>query len=210
MDFSWISDRDFLFQAARELLVTLGASEKDAAGLAEVPGLLSEASDRLAQADSEVTASAAEEPLGRLLTILVPAATQILAGLDRRGIDPALIAVSRPALGEAVADLERLEATGEWRGWDAGCVDDLIDRFLNDRDISGPAMGAGQREIWKIVSVLRDMPRPTIKRIFKVTSRPALTALITGFLRLFRVEEGPSFDSSPANYSKWDDPEPWD
>lgn len=210
MDFSWISDRDFLFQAARELLVALGASEKDAAGLAEVPGLLTEANDRLAQADGEMTASAAEEPLGRLLAILVPAATQILAGLDRRGIDPALIAVSRPALGEAVADVERLEATGEWRNWEAACVDDLIDRFLTDRDISAPAISAGQREIWKIVSVLRDMPRATIKRIFKVTSRPALTALITGFLRLFRVEEGPSFDSTPASYTKWDDPDPWD
>lgn len=211
MDFSWIGDRAFLWQAARELLVALGATEAEAAHLAEVPDLLTKADDCFTAApEDEPRAAVAAEPVERLLDIVVPAANQVLAGIDQRGIDPALIAVSRPALGEAVAELTELASSGRWRDWQASSVDDLITGFLADRDISAPAINPGQKDIWKIVSVLRDMPRPTIKRIFKVTSRPALTALITGFLHLFRVEEGPSFDSTPASYTTWDDPEPWD
>ncbi|MGD8215962.1 hypothetical protein [Aestuariimicrobium sp. Y1814] len=114
-----------------------------------------------------------------------PLAVAVMDRLDVLGVRPEIIGVSSAKARDVLDALAGVIATDEWRRRDAAGVDRLlagVDEQVGGDFDSGEQVSATKQEVNTIISVLKALPRPTLKKITPVTSTLALRAIVTGLL----------------------------
>ncbi|MGA4669305.1 hypothetical protein ACPCG0_05815 [Propionibacteriaceae bacterium Y1923] len=114
-----------------------------------------------------------------------PLAVAVMDRLDVLGVRPEIIGVSSAKTRDVLDALAGVIATDEWRRRDASGVDRLlagVDEQVGGDFDSGEQVSATKQEVNTIISVLKALPRPTLKKISPVTSTLALRAIVTGLL----------------------------
>lgn len=210
----WTKDPAFLWVAAGQFLLALGVREETVRPLGELRPLYEKWDEHL---DGGADGGAAATPiptartltslsrreraeldddLGRALAILLPVVEEALEQLDRRRIRTETMGVRREALDGAVSDLRDYAASEGWRGQDEQAIETHL-RWIADRpEWKTPLRKPERGEVGRIVDVLVEVPRPTLRRIAGVSNRPALMALVGGWFSM--VHSGVADDGTPV------------
>lgn len=192
---SWIEDPTFVWVAAGQLLNALGVLPETIRPLGQLRPLLDEvrALEGGEDPDGELIPLAPErvqDMVDRAVPIVVPLLREVLESLRARRIRTELVGLDAEKLRRSLDRLEAFYRDGAWRTMDADEIAAQLELLLADPAVEPAAPSTG--ELRRIVGVLRDMPRPTLQRITKVTSAPALMALVGGGLVMLRDGEGSS------------------
>lgn len=199
--FAWVQDRDFLWVAAGQFLLALGVREETVRPLGQLRPLY----EKWEQVETELLGPAAgastgislhllddrqraelDNDIARALAVLVPIAEEVLQQLDRQRIRAEILGYRRESLDGALADLRAYAADEGWRGKDETAIEERL-RWIESRHrMETPPVKASAGEVRRIVAILRRMPRRTLRRITKVTSTPALMALVGSGLTAIR------------------------
>lgn len=194
--FAWMRDEAFCWVAAGELLTALGVRPETVRPLGELRPLIAELKARdertnpAERPDSGAELDPAErarvhDMIDRAAPVLLPLAREVLERLRALRIRTELVGLDADAIARLVDRLEETYREGAWRTMGDEELQTLIaDRLAEDPTVE-PAT-PGPAELGRIVGVLRGMPRPTLERITKVTSAPALMALVGGGLAMLR------------------------
>ena len=193
--FSWIEDPTFVWVAAGQLLTALGALPETIRPLGQLRPLLDEvrALEGGGEPGGELIPLAPErvqDMVDRAVPIVVPLLREVLESLRARRIRTELVGLDAEELRRSLDRLEAFYRDGAWRTMDADEIAAQLELLVADPAVEPVAPSVG--ELRRIVGVLRDMPRPTLQRITKVTSAPALMALVGGGLAMLRDGEGSS------------------
>lgn len=215
--FAWVQDRDFLWVAAGEFLLALGVREETVRPLGQLRPLY----EKWEQVEKELLGPAAgastgvslhplddrqraelDDDIARALAVLVPIAEEVLPQLDKQRICPEILGYRRESLDGALADLRAYAADEGWRGKDEAAIEEHL-RWIESRHrMETPPAKASAGEVRRIVTILRRMPRRTLRRITKVTSTPALMALVgSGLAAVRRSDIGGSPPPAPSAVS---------
>lgn len=206
--FAWTRDHDFLWVAAGQFLLALGvreeamrplgglrpvyerweqvdAAHRGAAGAGgEAPAavgssfLSSGLMDRLAPAQR----AELDGDIGHALAVLLPIGEEALQQLEQHRIRPEVLGLRTEGLRGALRDLRSYAAAEGWRGQDQQAIEGHLDWIQEQNRIETRPEKARMGEVRRIVAILRRMPRPTLRRITKITSTPALMAMVGGLL----------------------------
>ncbi|UEJ81345.1 hypothetical protein Bra3105_10845 [Brachybacterium halotolerans subsp. kimchii] len=118
---------------------------------------------------------------------MLPVARQTMDRLDERGIRPEIAGGSAPALRAALRDVESLYDSGSWRTADGETLDGYLRWFTDQHSaLSVAAVPPTGAEVRAIVTVVRGMPRATVRRIAKFRGRLYLGIVVRILLRLLR------------------------
>lgn len=220
--FRWVTDHDFLWVAAGEFLLALGVREKTVRPLGQLRPIY----EKWEQAEKDLLGPAAgattgvslhllddrqrdglDDDIAHALAVLVPIAEETLHQLDRQRIRPEILGYRRESLDGALADLCAYTADEGWRGKGEAAIEEHL-RWIESRHrMETPPAQASAGEVRRIVAILRRMPRGTLRRITKVTSTPALMALVGSGLATVRssgmgsggTQAAPGGDASAAS-----------
>lgn len=212
--FRWVTDHDFLWVAAGEFLLALGVREKTVRPLGQLRPIY----EKWEQAEKDLLGPAAgattgvslhllddrqrdglDDDIAHALAVLVPIAEETLHQLDRQRIRPEILGYRRESLDGALADLCAYTADEGWRGKGEAAIEEHL-RWIESRHrMETPPAQASAGEVRRIVAILRRMPRGTLRRITKVTSTPALMALVgSGLAAVRRSDIGSSPPPAPS------------
>lgn len=212
--FRWVTDHDFLWVAAGEFLLALGVREKTVRPLGQLRPIY----EKWEQAEKDLLGPAAgattgvslhllddrqrdglDDDIAHALAVLVPIAEETLHQLDRQRIRPEILGYRRESLDGALADLCAYTADEGWRGKGEAAIEEHL-RWIEARHrMETPPAQASAGEVRRIVAILRRMPRGTLRRITKVTSTPALMALVgSGLAAVRRSDIGSSPPPAPS------------
>ncbi len=215
--FACVQDQDFLWVAAGEFLLALGVREETVRPLGQLRPLY----EKWEQVEKKLLGPAAgasmgvslhllddrqraelDDDIARALAVLVPIAEEVLQQLDRQRIRPEILGYRRESLDGALADLRAYAADEGWRGKDEAAIEEHL-RWIESRHrMETPPAKASAGEARRIVAILRRMPRRTLRRITKVTSTPALMALVgSGLAAVRRSDIGSSPPPAPSAVS---------
>ena len=187
--FSWIEDPTFVWVAAGQLLTALGVRPETIRPLGQLRPLLDEvrALEGGGDPDGELIPLAPErvqDMVDRAVPIVVPLLREVLESLRARRIRTELVGLDAEELRRSLGRLEAFYRDGAWRTMDADEIAAQLELLVADPAVEPTAPSTG--ELRRIVDELRDMPRPTLQRITRVTSAPALMALVGGILAMLR------------------------
>lgn len=189
----WAEDHDFLWVAAGQFLVALGVREETVRPLGQLRPIY----ERWAAVEKELLGPDSHESLlhslHRLtpqqrdqldediaagLAVALPIADEALQQLDKQNISTEIVGARRAGLDGALQDLRAYAAAEGWRGQDGKAIEQHLEWIESRHKIQTEPARASMGEVRRIVAILRRMPRPTLRRITKVTNRPALMALV--------------------------------
>lgn len=203
----------FAISIAREALIALGVDHPALARLDEVPP----DAERLEALTSRVSALESADPaaplpedlrqemidvMDRLAVIVLPLARQGLAGIDERRVRLELIGCDTAGAHRLLDRAEALWQRGDWRDPESEDFRALASgELLDPAPLEVPMAKATHREIQEIVGVLRAMPRPMVRRMLKVTSAPALYAVVQALLLALRKTQTPGEAAGAAGGS---------
>ncbi|MCL6422180.1 hypothetical protein Bequi_02035 [Brachybacterium sp. JHP9] len=209
-------DAEFLALAitfAREALIALGVDHPALARLEEVPAAAQRMEELTARSSALESADPAAplpedlrqefiEVVDHLAVIVLPLARQGLDALDERGVRLELIGCDTAGARGLLDRTEALWQRGDWRDPDSEEFRALArGELLDPAPLEVPMAKATHREVQEVVSVLRAMPRPLVRRILKVTSAPALYAVVQALLlglRKTQTEDEPAVAGAQA------------
>lgn len=135
-----------------------------------------------------------DDDLGRALAILLPVTEEAREQLDRRQIRPETLGIRREALDGVLADLRRDAASEGWRGQDEQAIHGHVQWIVDGHDWRTPLQEPEAGEVHRTVDILDGLPRPTLRRLVGVSTRPALMALVGGWFSMVHSaaeEHGP-------------------
>lgn len=113
---------------------------------------------------------------------------QVLDRMAEHRIRPETLGFDGDALRGLLADARALIASPGLRDLDEDSLRGAVGGILGRRRIEVPPQKPGPGEVGRMVGVLRRMPRSTVRRIARVTSRPALTVMLSALLMSRRLE----------------------
>lgn len=213
----WMHDKEFLLRAGQELLVSLGVDSSWVDRLPGLEGPIEQLQELQGEVDAEHgrlgsdgdpadnDRNEGEAPsideyspqqrqrlnalIDEILPIVLPVARQTMDRLDERGIRPEIAGGSAPALRAALQDVESLYESGSWRTANGETLDGYLRWFTDEHSALGvEAVPPTRTEIRTIVTVVRGMPRATVRRIAKFRGRLYLGIVVRILLRLLRHE----------------------
>ena len=187
----WSEDADFQWRAATELLIALGVPRSTArltsdlrasvAHLEEVDARLPRDGKPLPEAD-RLTRNNAVDDVAR--TIL-PLAYATLERIRAEELRTEVVGVDYDALCDAVEQLEATYRAGWWRAAEREGADFFLREVEALNRLNVPPVRATWRDAGRIVSILRQMPISTLRRVARTSNPMALRLMV-----LFNLQAG--------------------
>lgn len=134
--------------------------------------------------------------------LALPIAGQVLDRLEERGIRTAIVGYRAAELRAMLADAQDLYDSGRWRDAEESTLSEYVGWIAERHDAHVTPVAPEGREIRAIVTVLRAMPKATIRRIAKMRNRLYLGVLVRFLLRTARSDsssgDGTSGSGTPV------------
>ena len=187
----WSEDRDFQWRAATELLIATGVPRSTArltsdlrtsiAHLEEGDAHLPRDGKPLPETD-RLTRNNAVDDVARVILPLAHAALERIRAEELR---TEVVGVDYDALCDAVKQLEATYRAGWWRAAEREGADFFLREVEALNRLNVAPVRANWRDAGKIVSILRQMPVSTLRRVARTSNPMALRLMV-----LFNLQAG--------------------
>ena len=179
----WAEDTDFQWRAATELLIAMGVPRSTARLTGELRTSVSHLEDGkpLPEAD-RLTRNNAVDDVARAI---LPLAHATLERIRAEELRTEVVGVDYDALCDAVEQLEATYRAGWWRAAEREGADFFLREVEALNRLNVPPVRATWRDAGKIVSILRQMPVSTLRRVARTSNPMALRLMV-----LFNLQAG--------------------